>query len=156
MLTVATGDALEQLLPQVAVAFAWPGDLIVDEAKIGFVQVALAPVAADSAAPPWLALGLTVKIRHLEDSLGTSAPTAVELVESVTRHLLRWINLWQAGGLDELRVAWNRRCFRRGEIGRLAVGGRHLEGWVAGLTADGHLAVGEHRLRLADALAVAG
>ena len=53
VLTVAAGDALEQLLPpEVPVAFAWPGDLIVDGAKIGSVQVALAPVAGRSQRRP--------------------------------------------------------------------------------------------------------
>ena len=54
MLTVAAGDALgTPLPPQVPVAFAWPGDLILDGAKVGQVRAALAPSRARGIRPGW-------------------------------------------------------------------------------------------------------
>ena len=70
----------------------------------------------------------------------------VELVEGVTRHLLRWTSRWLEGGLDPVRAAWNLRCFRRGEPARSSAwptGGS--PGRIAGLDAAGAFVVGERR-----------
>jgi BirA family biotin operon repressor/biotin-[acetyl-CoA-carboxylase] ligase len=157
VLTVAAGEALTRLMPpQVSVAFAWPGDLIVDGAKVGTIQVALAPVAGLTATPPWLVLGLALRLPQPGEAEGARALTVVQLVESIASHLLRWFGRWRAGGLDPVRSAWNNRCFRRGEVGRLELGGRRLEGRVDGLAADGDLVVGGSRLQLADAMVMPG
>ena len=152
VLTVATGDALAPLLPpHVTMAFAWPGDLIVDGAKAGIVHAALAPVAAEAEIPPWLVLGLALDARVCNATAKDCAPA--RLAGNVGDHLLRWTERWRSQGLGPVRAAWNERCFRRGEVGRLAFDGRHIEGHVTGLTADGDLAIGGHRLQLAEAMA---
>lgn len=163
VLTVAAGDALGTLLPpQVPVAFAWPGDLILDGAKVGQVKAALAPVAGAGAIPPWLVLGLTVSVGPPGDDPGrfpdrTSLHgegagdiTPARFLESVTRHLLHWTARWLEEGLGPVRAAWNPRCFRLGEAGEIALGDRRIAGEVGGLDAGGAFVVGDHRLELSE------
>ena len=165
VLTVAVGDALAGLVPPaLPVAYAWPGDLLLDGARVGGVRVALAPVAGAGAVPPWLVRGLTISVGPLADDPGrlpeltslhgegAGDVTVVAMVEAVTRHLLRWTNHWLEDGFVPVQSAWNRRCFRRGEVGQLTLGDRQLEGPVAGLDAAGALVVGEHRADLHQAL----
>jgi BirA family transcriptional regulator, biotin operon repressor / biotin---[acetyl-CoA-carboxylase] ligase len=161
VLTVAAGDALGALLPPaLPVAFAWPGDLILDGAKVGQVRAALAPVAGDEAIPPWLVLGLTMSVGPLGDDPGrlpdrtslheegAGGVTAVQLVESVTRHLLHWTARWLEEGLGPVRAAWNPRCFRLGESSEFALADRRVAGEVRGLDAGGAFLVDGHRLEL--------
>ena len=165
VLTVATGEALAHFLPPVVpVAYAWPGDILLDGARAGRVRAALAPVADLSTVPPWLVLGLTIGVASLGDDpgrisdlttmhdQGAGEVTVVELVEGVTRHLLLWTGRWLDDGLAPVRAAWNRRCFRHGRSGGLSIARERVEGVVAGLDEMRALAVGERRLRLQDAL----
>lgn len=165
VLTVATGEALAHLLPPaVPIAYAWPGDILLDGARAGRVQAALAPVADEADVPPWLVLGLTLELApvggepgRLPDRTslheqGAGEVTVVELIEGVTRHLLRWTSIWLESGLDPARSAWNLRCFRRGRHAQLSLADERVEGTVAGLDGQGALVVGERRLTLRDAL----
>jgi biotin-(acetyl-CoA carboxylase) ligase len=165
VLTVATGEALAHLLPPaVPIAYAWPGDILLDGARAGRVRAALAPVADDADVPPWLVLGLTLELApvggdpgHLPDRTslheqGAGEVTVVELIEGVTRHLLRWTSHWLESGLDPARSAWNLRCFRRGRHAQLSLADERIEGTVAGLDGQGALVVGERRLELKDSL----
>ncbi len=165
VLTVATGEALAHLLPPVVpIAYAWPGDILLDGARAGRVRAALAPVADAKTIPPWLVLGLTLDLAPIGGDAGrlpdrtslhdqgAGEVTTVELIEGVTRHLLRWTSRWLESGLDPARSAWNLRCFRRGRHGELSLTHERIEGTVAGLDADGALMVGERRLALHDAL----
>jgi BirA family transcriptional regulator, biotin operon repressor / biotin---[acetyl-CoA-carboxylase] ligase len=166
VLTVAAGDALGTLLPpQVPVAFAWPADLILDGAKLGQVQAALAPVAGGAdAVPPWLVLGLNLSVGPLgpdpglfpdRTSLhgeGAGDITSAQLVEGVTRHLLHWTSRWLEEGLAPVRGAWNARCFRRGERSEIVLAGRRVSGEVKGLDAGGAFVLGDHRFELSESM----
>ncbi len=165
VLTVAVGEALAELLPPaVPVAFAWPGDVLLDGARTGRVRAALAPVADVADVPPWLVLGLTVDLAPLGDApgrlpdrtslheQGAGEVTAAALLESVTRHLLFWTSRWLEDGLEPIRVDWNRRCFHLGRSGGLALASERVEGVVAGLDPGGALLVGERRVELGAAL----
>ena len=131
VLTVATGEALAHLLPPVVpIAFAWPGDILLDGARAGRVCAALAPVADPRRVPPWLVLGLTV---DLAPSAASPATCRTDLVHDqgagdVTGS--SWSRAspatccagpaagWKSG-LGSVRSAWNLRCFRRGRHGEL-------------------------------------
>jgi biotin-(acetyl-CoA carboxylase) ligase len=165
VLTVATGEALARLVPpSVPLAFAWPGDILLDGARAGRLRAALAPVADPATVPPWLVLGLAVGVASLGadpgrlpdrttlHDQGASGVTVVELVEVVTRHLLLWTGLWLEEGLAPVRAAWNRRCFHLGRYGALSLAGEQVDGEVAGLDESGALVVGQRRLHVQDAL----
>jgi biotin-(acetyl-CoA carboxylase) ligase len=162
VLTVAAGDALGALLPpQLPVAFAWPGDLLLDGARLGRVRAALAPIADPLAVPPWLVLGLSLSVAPLGPEpgrfpdrialhdAGAGEITVPRLVESVTRHFLAWTSRWLDEGFAPVRAAWNRRCFRRGETGAPVLLGERVEGEIGGLDAEGALMVDARRYPLA-------
>ena len=89
LLTVAGCEALAQLVPPaLPVACAWPGDLLLDGARLGGVRAAMAPTIDPAAPPPWLVIGLRLRL----DPFGAASDTttAAALVEAVTRHFLRW------------------------------------------------------------------
>lgn len=169
LLTVATGEALANLLPPVVpIAYAWPGDILLDGARAGRVRAALAPVADAATIPPWLVLGLTIDLaprpggpgrvpdRTSLHAQGAGEVTVAELIEGIMRHLLRWTGRWLESGLDPARSAWNLRCFRRGRQGELVWAHGRIEGIVTGLDAGGAFVVGERRLELRDALGMLG
>jgi BirA family transcriptional regulator, biotin operon repressor / biotin---[acetyl-CoA-carboxylase] ligase len=165
VLTVATGDALDSLLPPVApVEYAWPGDLILAGAKLGQVRAAIASVVDPAEVPPWLVLGLTLSVGPLGDDPGllpnrTSLHDAgshdvavVQLVEAVSSRLLYWTSRWQKEGLAPVRASWNPRCFRIGQESDLTLADQYVAGCILGLDADGAFSVGTARFRLADHL----
>lgn len=155
VLMVAAGDALGAALPPVVpVAFGWPGDLILAQARVGRVQAALAPVADTDGVPPWLVLGLRIDVAALGDNPGLMVERTslhgegagdvgvVQLVESVSRHFLLWTNRWQEDSLAPIRAAWNARCYRRGETATLTLAEGPVEGRIDGLDVHGRFVVG--------------
>lgn len=161
VLTVATGDALAALLPPVKpVAFAWPGGILLDGARLGRVRAALAPVAGEDAVPPWLVLGLAIAVGPLGDDPGrfpdrtslyeegAGDVTVHALLEGVARHFLRWTGRWLDEGPEPVRASWNRRCFQQGELGEVALGGQRFAGQVHGLADDGAFVIDQARLDL--------
>jgi BirA family transcriptional regulator, biotin operon repressor / biotin---[acetyl-CoA-carboxylase] ligase len=165
VLTVAAGEALAHALPPaVPIAYAWPGDILLDGARTGAVRAAVARVADPAVVPPWLVLGLRLDVAspaadpgRLPDRTsladqGAGDATVTELVEGVTRQLLLWTSRWLEDGPAPVRAAWNRRCYRRGETGGLTLGEERIEGVIAGLDGGGALVVGGRRLGLEAAL----
>ena len=136
LLTVAGSEALAQLVPAaLPVACAWPGELLLDDARLGGVRAAMAPTIDPAAPPPWLVLGLRLRL----DPFGGASDnkTAAALLEAVTRNFLRWTNRTLEDGPAPVRAAWNQRCFRRDEPAELGLGGERIAGRVAGLDAAG-------------------
>lgn len=169
VLTVAAGDALGSLLPpQLPVAFAWPGDLLLDGARIGRVRAALAPTADPSAVPPWLVLGFGLNVASLGPEPGrfpdrialydvaAGEITVPQLVESITRHFLAWTSRWLDEGFAPVHAAWNARCFRLGEREAPVILGERVEGEIRGLDAAGAFMVDERRFPLAAVLGQLG
>jgi BirA family biotin operon repressor/biotin-[acetyl-CoA-carboxylase] ligase len=169
VLTVATGDALGALLPPgLPLAFAWPGGLVLDGARLGRVKAALAAVADGREVPRWLVLGLDIAVgpypgepgevpdRTTLADAGASGITVVMLAESVSRHFLAWTYRWQEEGLLPVRAAWNARCLDRGSEARLMVAGRPREGRVTGLDMFGSFRIGRAALPLEAALGELG
>lgn len=165
VLTVAVGDALGALLPPaLPVAFAWPGGIVLDGARLGQLRVAVAAIAEPDSVPPWLLLGLdlavgpvphepgaTPDVTTLADA-GAGEISVVQLAESVTRYLLHWTHRWQETGFADVRTAWNERCFRRGETATLALAAGQFMGSIAGLDGEGRFRIGEAALSLDAAL----
>jgi BirA family biotin operon repressor/biotin-[acetyl-CoA-carboxylase] ligase len=165
VLMVATGDALGALLPPaLPVAFAWPDGIVLDGARAGQVRLAVPTTAGADAVPPWLLLGLDLAIGPLAHEPGTAPDvttladegagdlTAVQLAESITRHLLHWTHRWQEEGFARVRMAWNERCFQRRQQASLVLAAGRFEGTVAGLDEKGRFRIGDTVLPLETAL----
>ena len=171
VLGVAAVDALGALVPPgLSLAFAWPGDLVLDGARVGRVRAALGATADAGEVPPWLVLGLEVEVEasagtpgdephdraSLADSGAGEAVTAVRLAEDTARHFLGWAQRCRDEGFGPVRDAWNARCFGRGAEATFEVAGQRRSGVVRGLDEGGDLCVGAAALPLEAALAEQG
>ena len=112
---LALADALAALGPPLkSLGFIWPHELVVDGARVGRARLALpGPGGADDALPPWLVVGLELRLRFTDDAAepgrtpertalyeeGFGEVTPPAIVESFARHLLHWVNRWQEEGL---------------------------------------------------------
>ncbi len=133
---VAVGDALGSLLPEQApVAFEWPDRILVNDGCIGGTRLAAAPTGNVGLIPDWLVLSVLLAIepdpldepgRHPEvTTLGDEFAydelfSPADLIETIARHFLYWINRWQEEGFAPVRRAWLARALghHEQEIGR--------------------------------------
>ena len=123
-LRLATLAVMQTLLaivpPKTPVAAPAPGVLAVDGGEVATVTLARGP-ALDGGIPAWFVLGVTVRLDlrmeepgvtpHLTDlvELGIEASGAAVL-ESLCRHLLAMIDLWQTEGAPGIAAAWRTTC----------------------------------------------
>ena len=165
---VGLGDSLGALLPpQVAVTFGWPDRIEVNGGVVGGVRVAASsgessPAAAAggdegggarAAAVPWLVVGVTVALmadpaapepghdpgRTTIHDEGGGEITALDLLESFSRHFLHWVDRWQEDGFRPLRDAYLSRATGFGRPLVLTLDGERYEGAFMGLTDTGGL-----------------
>lgn len=162
VLGVAAADALAAAVPAgLPLGLGWPGDLVLDGARVGRLRVALGP----GEMPSWLVLGVgidlgpsarepgeTPDLTTLADAGAEDEVTGAALAEGVARHLLHWLDRWAEDGLGPVRAAWNRRCHRRGEVARLELAGAMRAGPIGGLDAAGRFRIGSQALPLEAAL----
>lgn len=149
---VAFGDALGAVAPpEVGVYYRWPGDILVNGARVGAVRVALPQDAREGAVPRWLVVGIIVTIRHdvavtdpgldsenttLEEE-GCGEITRTELVDSFCRHFLLWVHIWEEEGFRQISEAWVERARKLGD-GASTCG---VSGKLLGLDESGNLLV---------------
>lgn len=119
---VGVTDALGALVPpEVAVHLVWPNRIKVNGAFCGTLRAA-ASTLEPSEEPDFLVLGLDVPLASrradpgraphtttLADE-GCNALTAPELLESLSRHALVWINRFVEEGLAPVQRAWCAKC----------------------------------------------
>ena len=149
---VSVGDCIGALAPpQVGVTFRWPNEIRVNDAPVGEVETACSTTDGD-VVPDWLVLGLRLRLHHdLSDqepghvkgitSLaeeGCGELTATEFMESVARHFLTWLNIWQDEGFRPVHSNLIGRLEGQDEPTVLA-GARGGLMTVAGLDEDGNL-----------------
>ena len=108
----ALADALVVLgPPEAAVALRWPGTLLVNGATCGRLLLASPPDAAEASMPAWLVVGFEVALafpagqepgldpgRTCLEEEGFEALTGAALTATWARHLMAWLDQWQARG----------------------------------------------------------
>ncbi len=118
---VALGDALGALIPPVLpITFGWPDRIEADGASIGGVCFQWAPPAGPHGVPPWLVLGVTLRVAAdwsndspgldvhrttLQDE-GCGELDVSDLLETFARHFLSWVSHWQEDGFGPVRQSW--------------------------------------------------
>lgn len=169
---VACGDSLAALTPpKVAITYGWPGAVFANDAAVAQLHLATDRSAAADTVPPWLALGLEVRLR---DRPGAPEPgnapgvttlaeegcpelTSEQLIESYTRHFMTWLDTWINDGFAPVHQAWEQRADRRERSYTDASGSGGVSGEFVGLDEHGNLVLkrtdGKHvSLLLADAV----
>lgn len=122
---VALADALEALgPPNLDIAFAPSGSVLVNGASVGGVTFAAAPDTAEEGVPAWAVLGARIDVLGdpedpdpgLHPDLtalreeGFGDVEATDLLESYARHLLSWIDTWDCDGFEPVHRAWRRHA----------------------------------------------
>ena len=113
--------------PEVAVHLDWYGQIMVNGATCGHVQMA-ASCTDPIEIPNWLVVGLTIPLVPSDDHGGGSTPDQTtllqegcievdptRLLESWSRHSLVWINRWSDEGPAPLHAEWRTMALGVGE-----------------------------------------
>ncbi len=111
--------------PEVAVHLEWSGQIRINAAKCGNLQVAASGKQSNEI-PDWLVVGLTVPLWMDNDAPGKTPDATslfeegcadvepLRLLESWARHCLVWINTWEAQGAEPLHREWRGLAFNIG------------------------------------------
>ncbi|MDA7966621.1 biotin/lipoate--protein ligase family protein [Ruegeria sp.] len=103
--------------PEVAVHLGWDGLICVNGARCGQFRAAASGTDPD-AVPDWLVIGWDLALLQTSDTPGDTPDitalydegcadvSAVQLVESWSRHMLTWLNRWQEDGNAPLHAEW--------------------------------------------------
>lgn len=113
--------------PEVAVHLEWSGQIRVNGARCGHLQMAASDSANPEEVPNWLVVGLEIPLwpqsedtGHTPDETalyaeGCADVDAVMLLESWTRHTLAHINRWTEEGAGPLHKDWRGLAHGMGE-----------------------------------------
>lgn len=126
---VALADALEALgPPNLAIAFNPDSRVLVNGAVVGEVAFAAPPGTTEDAVPDWAVVGVRIDVLGDPDDPdpglhpdrtalreeGFGDLDAPRLLESLARHTLFWMNVWENDGFEPVRRAWQGRTLNRG------------------------------------------
>ncbi|MEL6421969.1 MAG: biotin/lipoate--protein ligase family protein [Pseudomonadota bacterium] len=126
---VAAGDCIGALTPpKVALAFTWPGTILVNAGRAGFIGAAF-PSVGDDVVPDWLVVHAFLRLRHDGRSEPGDQPdetvlaeegcpdlTRTELIESYSRHVMSWLDTWRTDGFKTVHGAWMRHGPSAGDL----------------------------------------
>ena len=138
--------------PEVGVFYRWPNQMLINDARVGEVRVAMPDTAAD-AVPGWLVVGVLVNIQPSDDgpepgydlintSLWYEGAGEVDrtlLVESFSRHFLTWINNWSDTGFKPVHEAWIGRAIGHDEVIDIKWHGKRHKGKFLSIDEEGNL-----------------
>ncbi|WP_162901431.1 biotin/lipoate--protein ligase family protein [Breoghania sp. L-A4] len=151
---VALGDSLGALAPpEVAITWSWPCTVHVNRARLGAMELAIAPDEDENGAPAWMAVGMDLPIRPdpkgPEPGFSMDRTTLYDegcveldrtmLIESYCRHLLTWIHTWSEEGFRPVHEAWMFRANGRGESIGVVYEGAEVTGRFLGLDDHGNM-----------------
>lgn len=151
---VALGDAVGALAPpEVGVYYRWPGGIDVNGANAGRARLSIAQSPASDDPPPWMVVGLTLAIRATDRRTepGESADRTTlheegcaeidrtQLLESVSRHFLAWVDTWETEGFGSVHETWLGRCRDVGETVTVETRQGNVTGAFVGLDDHGNL-----------------
>jgi BirA family transcriptional regulator, biotin operon repressor / biotin---[acetyl-CoA-carboxylase] ligase len=136
--------------PMVAVTFGWPDRIEVNGGIAGGVRFASAPTETADAIPDWLVIGVSIAVRgpwSEGDRQGRQRTTLAaegcgdlltsDLLEVFARHLLAWINRWQADGVEPVKQAWLSRATGLGKRVEIRLDDQLRAGTFEGITETG-------------------
>jgi len=154
LMAVAFGDAFGAISPpEISVHYRWPGDILVNAAKAGSVDLLVPAGTAAGDVPPWMVLVLDVGITldlsvenpgELPDHTtlheeGAGEVTSIELLHSVARHFLTWIDTWTHDGFKAVHENWWGRAFGTDQDVTIVHAGDTVTGRATGMDEAGNL-----------------
>lgn len=156
------GDALGTLIPPVvSVTYGWPDRIEINGGLVGNVRLAVASTPNPTAVPDWLVVGFNLALeggwsktkdrtQHCTTLIEEGCRIYhMDLLETLSRHLLAWINRWQSDGIQPVQQAWMSRAPEIGKRIEIEIGGRVKQGTFKGLNDHGDLELvdqGRHQI----------
>lgn len=151
---VAAVDAIgARLPPEIALTHRWPNILLANGAVVGEGRVAWSETGDANGTPDWMIVGLFVRLAPIGGELepgqtpeltslfdeGAGGLDSTQALESISRHLLTWLNRWEHDGFSHVVEAWLYRA--DGYLGTMAVdtGAGRSSGRFLGLDECGNL-----------------
>lgn len=168
---VAIGDAIGAIgPPNLGITYGWPGAIYANGATVGEMHL-LAPAGLQTAdTPEWLILELNIAIKSDqvthepgEDASrtelweeGAGDLDRTRIIESFSRHLLTWLDTWEADGFRQVHELWVFRAADRDAFVQVSAGEKRLEGTFVSLDDEGGVLIktenGIEGLALTDAV----
>lgn len=118
---VAFGEAMGAIAPpEFGIQFGWPDVIYANKAKLGKVELFTHDNLSPEDVPQWMLLHLQVALKYTQDYIepgdqpdvttlseeGCGYLCSTEIIESVSRHLLTWIHIWEEDGFRPVHQAW--------------------------------------------------
>ncbi|MCB1433250.1 MAG: hypothetical protein KDK75_12460 [Alphaproteobacteria bacterium] len=171
LVMVAIGDALGAIgPPNLAIMYRWPFDIFANGGHVGEVCLGLPAGAQAGSVPAHLIVGVRMSIfrragdaepghdvaRTMLHEEGAGDLDRTQLLETLSRHTLSWIDRWESEGFEPLGELWLLRAADRGGTVSAIIGGGKVAGQFAGLDSAGSLlldtAEGQLTVPLTDAV----
>lgn len=175
LLMVAIGDALGAIgPPNLALMYRWPLTLLVNGGEVGEVFLRAPEGAALDDTPEFIVVGFTIAMSlpaEIFDAPGLARHTTAlfeegcgdldrsQVIESVARHFLSWVDTWEHDGFAAAHPHFLGRMHRADKL-TVQMGTETHEGRMVGIDEDGGLLLdgpgGVRGLSLAQGLGIAG
>ncbi len=151
-LMVAFADSMGAIAPpEFAVHFSWPNIIYANKAKVGNINLTTPRSIRPDDIPDWLILGIDIALENTQDECepgeiphittlsdeGCGHLSSVEIIESLSRHFLTWIHIWEEDGFNPVHRAWLYRAFNLNQNLCYVKNGLNHEGIFTGLDEDG-------------------
>ncbi|WP_438382101.1 biotin--[acetyl-CoA-carboxylase] ligase [Asaia sp. BMEF1] len=144
LVAVAVHEALGSFLPRAGLRLKWPNDVICEGAKLCGVLIERGGASGSA----WIVTGVGANLVTAPEIEGRRTVSAAALGAEIAPEALAvaildqfglWLGRWEREGFEPVRKAWLDRAHEPGA--RLAVqrGGDYIEGFFAGLDANGRL-----------------
>lgn len=127
---VAFGDAAGALIPpEVSITYLWPNTILMNDGAIGSVDLIVSDEDVSSC-PDWMVLSMEIQmmpdladmnpgenydVTTLWDE-GCGDVTAIELLESTSRHLVNAIHVWSEDGFKPIHDQWMGRLNEKQQL----------------------------------------
>ena len=152
----ALGDALGATLPpHMVVGYLPTGTVLLNDAKVGTLDVIVPTDCSDDGIPEWLVVAIDIGIGRFAEGSEEAADLGIttfedegcmgigadEVVGAFARYLLTWIDRWQKDGFAPARTSWSHRGPKIGQEIELAIGESVIAGRFGGLSDNGNVLI---------------
>lgn len=135
LMMVACADSLGALTPpQVGVTFDWPAGIRVNGGRVGEAALVVPDEAVAGDVPDWQVIALSLRRRfdggiepgRIPDETalaeeGCGELTSAQIIASICRHFLAWLNGWQDAGFRQVHQSWTFRWERAQPSNKVAL-----------------------------------
>lgn len=149
---VAFADSMGAIThPEFAIHFVWPGTIYANKGKVGNICLLTPDNTSADEIPDWMILcfdialqdareqqepGLMPDLTNLYEE-GCSHLSSVEIIESLSRHFLTWLHIWEEDGFQPVHKAWLFRTLNLRQEISCSFNGTVQKGLFLGMDEDG-------------------